>query len=276
MLAHPQLPDFDPFEVLGVTPDDPPEVVKAAWRSRVKEHHPDAAGGSDAQIKRVNVAYEWLRDPTLRQLYLRAMGDRSGGGSRSEWEPEPAWPLYPDEPPAQTAYEGPRAASLEELGDRVGAASMDDLLELVHSYRPDRHWSVGLAQGIEASRRHEAGAAAVWQIRQRVRERLEELLVDAHTRAVYDDELVGHVVSDRLADLARGIVMLDLLMVQPRIRVLDEWHAVMGAGAEPPGDGPGLADPARTRSGLDGVLARILYPRVGSSRCCWPGSMPRS
>ena len=221
------------------------------------------------------MAYEWLRDPTLRQLYLRAMGGRSGGGPRPEWEPEPAWPLYPDEPPAQTAYEGPRGAALEALGDRVGAASMDDLLELVHSYRPDRHWSVGLAQGIEASRRHEAGAAAVWQVRQRVRERLEALLVDDHIRAVYDDELVGHVVRTGWRTWPAASSMLDLLLVQPRNRVLEEWHAVMGAGAEPPGEGPDLADPAGRRSGLDGVLSRILHRHGGSSPCCWPGSTPR-
>jgi hypothetical protein len=263
MLVHPQLPDFDVFEVLGVTPEDPPEAVKAAWRSRVKEHHPDAAGGSDEQIKRVNVAYEWLRDPTLRQTYLLATASRTRRPLRPAWDSEarsetqPNWPSEPDGPPPQTTYEGPRAASIEALGDRVGSASMDDLLDLVHGYRPDWRWSLGLAQGVEASGRRELGAAAVWQVRQHVRERLETLLTDPHVRAVYDDELVGHVVSDRLADLVRGIVMLDLLTAEARTRVTVEWSAVMGPTVEPPGGEPGLAQPSAGRSGLRARWSRV-------------------
>jgi DnaJ like chaperone protein len=31
----------DPYDVLGVSPDDPPEVLRAAWRRAVRESHPD-------------------------------------------------------------------------------------------------------------------------------------------------------------------------------------------------------------------------------------------
>jgi hypothetical protein len=254
MPVQPQLPDFDVFGVLGVTPDDPPEAIKAAWRERVKEHHPDAAGGSDEQIKRINVAYEWLRDPTLRETYLLATAARA---LRPRWDAEPLFSDDPADATENAAYEGPRAESIAALADRIVSASMDDLLDLVHRYRPERAWSLGLARVLEATGRRERGAAAVWHVRGCVRDRLEALLADDAIRAIYDDEFVGQVVSDRLADLARGIVLLDVLTADPRLRVVLEWEAVMGPTARPPGDEPGLADPTGGPSRLATRWSRI-------------------
>jgi hypothetical protein len=257
---HPRIPDFDVFATLGVTPEDPPEAIKAAYRRRVKEHHPDAAGGSDEEIKRINVAYDWLRDPTLRRTYLLATAQRRGPtlewdartGRASypeapvEWAPYPGadaedsgyWDQQP--PPFAADYDGPRAHRVAALTDRIATAGMPELVDLVHGYRPDMGWTLALVRGIETSGRRDLGAAAVWQVRRAVRERVQELLVSDEVRAVYDDELVGQAVSDRLADLVRGIVLLDVLMPQARARVAAEWTALMGIEAEPPGDEPGL------------------------------------
>ncbi|QLD90186.1 2Fe-2S iron-sulfur cluster binding domain-containing protein [Natronomonas salina] len=46
-----------PFEVLGVEPDADEEAIEHAYRSRVKESHPDH-GGSPEEFKRVRAAYE--------------------------------------------------------------------------------------------------------------------------------------------------------------------------------------------------------------------------
>ncbi len=266
MPPAPQLPDFDPFLVLGASPDDPPDAVKAAWRQQVKAHHPDA-GGTEDEIKRINVAYEWLRDPTLRALLLGARATRTARtaawtpdaawGPASPWAQGVVWPVDPDvtpsaRPPSEP-YEGPRAGSIEELVAHVGGASMQDLLDLVHGWQPDPRWSFGLAVAAEGAGRGPDGAAAVWQMRVAVRTRLDLLLTDPRVAAAYDDELMGQVVSDRLADLARGIVLLDLLAPEARARVMGEWDSVMGAGAAPPGQDvalPGLVgrmDVARGR-----------------------------
>ena len=45
----------DPYEVLGVRHDSPPEVVEAAYRALAKVRHPDA-GGSDEQMAELNRA----------------------------------------------------------------------------------------------------------------------------------------------------------------------------------------------------------------------------
>ena len=47
-------------EILGVDLDATPEAIRAAYRNRVKETHPDR-GGSEAAFKRVRWAYEYLR-----------------------------------------------------------------------------------------------------------------------------------------------------------------------------------------------------------------------
>lgn len=50
----------DPFEVLGVRPDAPAEVIEASYRALSKQRHPDH-GGSDVAMRELNDAYERVR-----------------------------------------------------------------------------------------------------------------------------------------------------------------------------------------------------------------------
>ena len=50
----------DPYEVLGVRPDSPVEVLEAAYRALAKKLHPDA-GGSEAGMKDLNEAMERIK-----------------------------------------------------------------------------------------------------------------------------------------------------------------------------------------------------------------------
>lgn len=50
------------YEVLGLDPGAGPEAVRAAYRERVKEAHPDTPGGSAEEFIRVREAYEYLRE----------------------------------------------------------------------------------------------------------------------------------------------------------------------------------------------------------------------
>jgi curved DNA-binding protein CbpA len=66
------LPDDDLYARLEVAVDASPEAIEVAWRALLKRHHPDVAGGDDAALnraKRINVAHDWLSDPTLRARY---------------------------------------------------------------------------------------------------------------------------------------------------------------------------------------------------------------
>lgn len=51
--------EVGPYAVLGVPPNSPPDVVRKAYRDKLKETHPDL-GGSDEEVRRVIEAYKKL------------------------------------------------------------------------------------------------------------------------------------------------------------------------------------------------------------------------
>jgi hypothetical protein len=59
------------YEVLGVQPDAPMEVIEAAYRAQSKRYHPDLRGhhASNEKFARVTEAYDVLRDPERRRAY---------------------------------------------------------------------------------------------------------------------------------------------------------------------------------------------------------------
>ena len=53
----------DPFKTLGVDPDAPEEVIKAAHKALARKHHRDATGAADdEEMKRVNDAFEKIKN----------------------------------------------------------------------------------------------------------------------------------------------------------------------------------------------------------------------
>lgn len=69
------LDEQDPYRVLGVSPLDPPEVVRARFHELALERHPDR-GGSEAKMRELNVAYEKILRHRQRQ---RAAALEAGG-----------------------------------------------------------------------------------------------------------------------------------------------------------------------------------------------------
>jgi len=75
------------YLTLGVAETATPEEIKKAFRELAKKYHPDANKGdpqSEAKFKRINEAYEILKDPAKRQQYdMQRQGNtfhfRSGG-----------------------------------------------------------------------------------------------------------------------------------------------------------------------------------------------------
>jgi curved DNA-binding protein len=56
------------YNILGVDRTADQNQIKNAYRELVKKHHPDRGGDSE-QFKRINEAYEILKDPVKRQQY---------------------------------------------------------------------------------------------------------------------------------------------------------------------------------------------------------------
>jgi hypothetical protein len=78
----------DWYEVLQVSPHADPEVIEGAYRRLALKYHPDVNASSYAteRMRKINEAYEILRDPAHRARY-----DRTRRTS-AEPDPEPAVP----------------------------------------------------------------------------------------------------------------------------------------------------------------------------------------
>jgi len=58
----------DYYKVLGIERNATEEQIKDAWKTKIKEHHPDI-GGDEEKAKEINVAYKVLSDPQERAAY---------------------------------------------------------------------------------------------------------------------------------------------------------------------------------------------------------------
>lgn len=67
---------MDYYSILGVAKTASADEIKAAYRKLAKEFHPDRNGGDDSQIKKINEAYETLKDPNKRQTYNQPQSQR--------------------------------------------------------------------------------------------------------------------------------------------------------------------------------------------------------
>ena len=75
---------FNPYEVLGIEPGDD---VKAAYRKRARETHPDR-GGSAEEFEIVHRAYKLLTTPIKKRVVADLFGARPIAGKRCcrrEW-----------------------------------------------------------------------------------------------------------------------------------------------------------------------------------------------
>ncbi|MCP9932247.1 J domain-containing protein [Cyanobium sp. AMD-g] len=95
----------DHYATLGVPPGATTAEIKAAYRTLVKQHHPDA-GGDQRTILALNAAWEVLRDGDRRRHYDHGAGLGVG---------VPPHPAGPGNGAAQGRRRGAGAASDEEL-----------------------------------------------------------------------------------------------------------------------------------------------------------------
>jgi DnaJ-class molecular chaperone len=62
------------YDIFGVEPNAPIEKIRAFYRLKSREAHPDRENGNEELQKLLNDAYEILRDPKKRKQYNQQMG----------------------------------------------------------------------------------------------------------------------------------------------------------------------------------------------------------
>ena len=125
MPPRPTLPADDLYARLEIPVDAGPEVIELAWRSLLRQHHPDIAGPSGLErAKRINVAHDWLSDPELRGRYDRERGIRRSVRDTGGRDPRSGGHLTPR--PVRSRPMDP-AEALARFLDRVAALDPDEL-----------------------------------------------------------------------------------------------------------------------------------------------------
>lgn len=95
----------DPYAVLGVAPTADAATVRAAYRLRALESHPDRTGGSTVRMAAVTGAYAMLSDPAHRAAWDRRAGPRAAAPT----SPSPPGPNPAAPPPWTAPRPGPAA-----------------------------------------------------------------------------------------------------------------------------------------------------------------------
>lgn len=74
----------DPYKVLGVTPDTPPDEIKKAYRRLAKQYHPDLHPDDPEcarKMNEINSAYDQINNPQKYQRQQSNYGYGGGGGT---------------------------------------------------------------------------------------------------------------------------------------------------------------------------------------------------
>jgi DnaJ-like protein len=84
MFAAAAAAEPDLYRVLGVAPDASADEIRAAYRLKAKQCHPDAGGSHQRMIELV-AAWEVLGDPTRRALYDQQRATPDDAQVASQW-----------------------------------------------------------------------------------------------------------------------------------------------------------------------------------------------
>ncbi len=83
----------DYYTILGVSKNAQAEQIKAAYRQKVKEFHPDYYGQDSAPFRAIQEAYDVLSDPAQRRAYDATLVRPGGRPQPDSWTwPEPLRP----------------------------------------------------------------------------------------------------------------------------------------------------------------------------------------
>ncbi len=111
----------NPYEILGVRPDNSEATIRAAYRKLAKRYHPDLNPGKPEALerfKKINSANELLSDPDKRGKFDRGEIDAEGNEKR------PERPSYQDFTAGSDRYGG-QGINPEDLEDLFGQAFGD-------------------------------------------------------------------------------------------------------------------------------------------------------
>lgn len=71
------------YDILGISHDAEPEIIRASYRALMLKYHPDSSAGDIKKTQNINEAYECLNDVERRKAYDEEL-DRAGYSKKQE------------------------------------------------------------------------------------------------------------------------------------------------------------------------------------------------
>ena len=269
-MAGALVPEDDLYARLEVGVNASPEAIELAWRALLKQHHPDVAGDDDAALeraKRINVAHDWLSDPSQRARYdrerlgLGAIPSVRGRTGVRHGRPPRAWPPQPTPRPASARarrstrpdlVRGDPAERMARFLDRVSRLSPDELDRLAAAEPPPIAFLATVRRFVTADAAA-AFEAAEAELAARVpRDRWAEVGLREGLLGVAAELVLSAFFDDTLAEPFRG---------RARDRLLRAWEASIDQPRYGPNGAEVLATVRRTAA-HDAGRGRRVHPRL--------------
>ena len=261
------LPDDDLYARLGIPADASVEAIDVAWRGLLRTYHPDVAGPDGLEMaKRINVAHDWLSDPSLRARYDVERPPRGRVGVRDGASPRGGGPRST---PAPVRRRAPTVAEqVAAVIERVGRLERDELDRLALAEPAPIAFLATLRRFVSPELADELDRAA-----KAVRAALPPA---ARRRPAIRDAVVG-----RVAELILGRTLEDLLGgaggERARERLTRGWDAAVGQPRYGPAT-PAVQDllvrlRSATRDDLAALAATGDRDRLGEAP--WPPATSR-
>lgn len=105
----------DPYAILGIAHFADAATIRAAYKLRALEHHPDRPGGSTVRMQEITSAYGILADVTNRAAWDRGVASSPHAERTGQWRP-----FHPATRPTPSATPGGAWSHAPE--SRAGAA----------------------------------------------------------------------------------------------------------------------------------------------------------
>ncbi len=280
-MPAPLVPDDDLYACLGLADDASPEAIELAWRGLLKLHHPDVAGdGGEAleRAKRINVAHDWLADPSLRSRYDRERKGVSGGRS-VRWHGPLRRPARPSRPPGAPSpvrsrpvrprtdlVRGDPAERLARFLARVERLTPDELDRLAAAEPPPIAFLATVRRFLTPDARVSFAAAEAGLVARVPPERWAEAGLREGLLGVAAELVLAAFLDDALAEPFRG---------RARERLLRAWEA----SVDQPRYGPNAVVVASVRDRVAAMtrpeLAAFLRASqgIGGADRPWPAAL---
>ena len=266
------VPEDDLYARLEVGVNASPEAIELAWRALLKQHHPDVAGDDDAALeraKRINVAHDWLSDPSQRARYdrerlgLGAIPSVRGRTGVRHGRPPRAWPPQPARRPSSARarrstrpdlVRGEPAERMARFLDRVSRLSPDELDRLAAAEPPPIAFLATVRRFVTADSAA-AFEAAEAELAARVpRDRWAEVGLREGLLGVAAELVLSAFFDDTLAEPFRG---------RARDRLLRAWEASIDQPRYGPNGAEVLATVRRTATMAPAEVAMLIRASAG-------------